>query len=37
VVAHSETQMWAISRFVPYARNPRKNDSAVDRMVSVDI
>ena len=30
----AETQLWDISRFVPYARNPRKNDSAVDRMVS---
>lgn len=31
---HGETQLWNINRFVPYARNPRKNDSAVDRMVS---
>ena len=31
---YAETQIWDISRFVPYARNPRKNDSAVDRMVS---
>jgi ParB-like chromosome segregation protein Spo0J len=30
----TETQIWEISRFVPYARNPRKNDSAVNRMVS---
>lgn len=25
-------QIWAIERLVPYARNPRKNDKAVDRM-----
>jgi DNA modification methylase len=25
---------WAISKFVPYGRNPRKNDLAVDRMVA---
>src|SRR5436305_12211182 len=25
-------QNWPIERLVPYARNPRKNDSAVDRM-----
>lgn len=31
---HAETQLWDINRFVPYTRNPRKNDSAVDRMVS---
>ena len=27
-----EIQAWPIDRFVPYARNPRKNDAAVDRM-----
>src|SRR5882762_1155858 len=27
-----EIQKWAIDRLVFYARNPRKNDSAVDRM-----
>src|SRR5277367_5486320 len=27
-----EIQTWPINRFVPYARNPRKNDAAVDRM-----
>src|ERR1700688_3360175 len=35
--AHSTTQcieLWHIDRFVLYARNPRKNDSAVDRMCS---
>jgi DNA modification methylase len=25
-------ETWSIDRFVPYARNPRKNDDAVDRM-----
>jgi hypothetical protein len=27
-------QIWAIDRLVFYARNPRKNDFAVDRMCS---
>lgn len=27
-----DIQSWAIERFVDYARNPRKNDAAVDRM-----
>lgn len=27
-----QIQIWPIGRFVPYARNPRKNDGAVDRM-----
>src|SRR5580692_1070366 len=27
-----EIQSWHIDRFVPYLRNPRKNDAAVDRM-----
>ena len=25
-------ETWSLGRFVPYARNPRKNDDAVDRM-----
>ena len=29
-----QVQTWAIDRLVPYARNPRKNDGAVDRMCS---
>jgi ParB-like chromosome segregation protein Spo0J len=29
-----EIQLWTIERLVPYARNPRKNDAAVDRMCS---
>jgi ParB-like chromosome segregation protein Spo0J len=28
----TEIQTRRIDRFVPYARNPRKNDAAVDRM-----
>ena len=28
-----EVQVWPIDRLVLYARNPRKNDAAVDRMV----
>jgi hypothetical protein len=27
-------ESWPIDRFVFYARNPRKNDAAVDRMCS---
>ena len=27
-----EIQTWPIEKFVVYARNPRKNDAAVDRM-----
>src|SRR6202453_4647645 len=27
-----EIEMWPIERLVPYPRNPRKNDAAVDRM-----
>ena len=27
-----QIQFWVIDRFVPYPRNPRKNDAAVDRM-----
>jgi hypothetical protein len=26
------TEVWPLSRFVEYERNPRKNDAAVDRM-----
>src|SRR6059036_3931956 len=29
-----EVQIWSIDRLVFYARNPRKNDAAVDRMCS---
>jgi ParB-like nuclease domain len=27
-------EYWPLDRFIPYARNPRKNDHAVDRMVA---
>src|SRR6266849_4086981 len=27
-----EVKIWPIDRLIPYARNPRKNDQAVDRM-----
>ena len=27
-----QTEIWPIDRLVPYVRNPRKNDQAVDRM-----
>src|SRR4051794_2936033 len=30
----TEIQVWNIERFVPYARNPRKNDAAVDKMAA---
>jgi ParB-like chromosome segregation protein Spo0J len=30
----TQIELWPIDRFVPYARNPRKNDHAVDRMVA---
>jgi hypothetical protein len=32
--APTEIQLWSIDRLVLYARNPRKNDAAVDRMCS---
>ena len=32
--ASMEIHIWPIDRFVFYARNPRKNDAAVDRMCS---
>jgi hypothetical protein len=27
-------EMWPIARLIPYARNPRRNDAAVDRMAA---
>ena len=30
----TEIEMWPIDRLIPYARNPRKNDGAVDRMAA---
>ena len=29
----SQVEVWPLDKLVPYARNPRKNDSAVDQMV----
>src|SRR5258706_9738671 len=29
-----QLETWPLTRFVPYARNPRKNDHAVDRMAA---
>ncbi len=31
--ASCEVLVWPIDRLIPYVRNPRKNDAAVDRMV----
>src|SRR5262252_5865205 len=28
------TEHWPLSRFIPYARNPRKNDHAVEQMMA---
>src|SRR5450759_2054033 len=30
----TEIRIWHVDRLIPYARNPRKNDAAVDRMCS---
>jgi DNA modification methylase len=32
VAPNYQIQFWPIERFVPYARNPRRNDGAIDRM-----
>src|ERR1035438_7297705 len=32
IESQMEIQSWPIERFIPYGRNPRKNDAAVDRM-----
>jgi ParB-like chromosome segregation protein Spo0J len=29
-----EVETWPLTRFVPYARNPRKNDHVVNRMAA---
>src|SRR2546427_9226026 len=34
VTANTNVQYWRIDRFVLYARNPRRNDAAVDRMIA---
>ena len=30
----ASAEVWPIERLIPYARNPRKNDAAVDRMAA---
>jgi hypothetical protein len=32
-----QVETWPIERLIPYARNPSKNDGAVDRMCSSSI
>src|SRR5271156_2086493 len=34
VITGSEIKAWPIDRLVPYVRNPRRNDTAVDRMAA---
>src|SRR5947207_11910704 len=34
VPVDTAVQLWPIDRLIPYARNPRKNDPAVDRMAA---
>src|SRR3954463_16396019 len=34
VVSFAVVELWPVSRLIPYERNPRKNDAAVDRMCS---
>jgi hypothetical protein len=34
VLQNLEIQYWRVENLIPYARNPRKNDAAVDRMVA---
>jgi ParB-like chromosome segregation protein Spo0J len=29
-----DIQLWSVDKLIPYARNPRKNDHAVDRMAA---
>ena len=33
-VLDTHIEIWLIARLIPYARNPRKNDAAVDRMAA---
>jgi ParB-like chromosome segregation protein Spo0J len=30
--AETKIEIWPLARLIPYEKNPRKNDSAVDRM-----
>src|SRR5437588_5680599 len=32
--SYAPAELWPIERLIPYARNPRKNDAAVDRMAA---
>ncbi len=32
MTVENQVEVWSINRLVPYERNPRKNDCAVDRM-----
>jgi ParB-like chromosome segregation protein Spo0J len=34
ILVGGQIELWSIDKFVPYARNPRKNDAAVDRMAA---
>src|SRR6266852_9816731 len=34
MLSRCEIEMWSTERLVPYERNPRKNDAAVERMVA---
>ena len=34
MVSEARVELWPIDKLVFYARNPRKNDAAVDRMVA---
>jgi DNA modification methylase len=34
VAENTRVEHWPLERLIPYARNPRKNDAAVDRMVT---
>jgi hypothetical protein len=33
-VLDTHVEMWRVDRLIPYARNPRRNDAAVDRMAA---
>jgi ParB-like chromosome segregation protein Spo0J len=34
MVSEARVELWPVEKLVFYARNPRKNDAAVDRMVA---
>jgi len=33
-VSEMQIQIWSVDRLIPYCRNPRRNDAAIDRMVA---